>query len=165
MAGETTKKRVQGLGRKKAKWRVEKERARRRGPVAIPLSFGLRLVRKKEQEEDNGAERVKGDMPFCGLPSVGCCKGAGCGEHSVTAAFHLSRPRSLTPSLPPRPSSSLQFWRYEGSKTLSYYLKRRDTISALAEELGVSEEAAVPTVMKHLFASLGVRAGGRSRGT
>jgi serine/threonine protein kinase len=48
-------------------------------------------------------------------------------------------------------------WRYEGSKTLSYYLRRRDTIRALSVDLEVPESAVVPTVMKHIFDGLSVR--------
>ena len=50
-------------------------------------------------------------------------------------------------------------WRYEGSKTLSYYLRRRDTIRALSLDLEVPESAVVPTVMKHIFDGLSVRPG------
>ncbi|PNW72528.1 hypothetical protein CHLRE_16g688526v5 [Chlamydomonas reinhardtii] len=45
-------------------------------------------------------------------------------------------------------------WKYEGSKTLAYYLRRRDTTRALADDLGVPEPVAVPTVMKHIFEGL-----------
>ncbi|KAG2447430.1 hypothetical protein HYH02_007756 [Chlamydomonas schloesseri] len=45
-------------------------------------------------------------------------------------------------------------WKYEGSKTLAYYLRRRDTTRALAEDLEVAEPVAVPTVMKHIFEGL-----------
>ncbi|KAK9901304.1 hypothetical protein WJX75_005502 [Coccomyxa subellipsoidea] len=45
-------------------------------------------------------------------------------------------------------------WRYEGSKTLAYYLKRRDCIRALAKDLAVPEEAVPATVMKHIFECL-----------
>ena len=121
-------------------------------------------------------------------------------------------------------------WKYEGSKTLAYYLRRRDTTRALADDLGVSgrggwnaattcairgrardflveacwactrglrrqrgnitvprwacvaarplswprvwlcllpqvpEPVAVPTVMKHIFEGLAVRAGGGGGG-
>lgn len=48
-------------------------------------------------------------------------------------------------------------WRYQGSKTLSYYLRRRDCIAALAEDLGVQQEAAVPTVFKQVLESVAVR--------
>ena len=53
----------------------------------------------------------------------------------------------------------VQVWRYEGSKTLAYYLKRRDCIRALAKDLAVPEEAVPATVMKHIFECLTVRAG------
>ncbi|BDA45257.1 probable serine/threonine-protein kinase STN8, chloroplastic at N-terminal half [Coccomyxa sp. Obi] len=45
-------------------------------------------------------------------------------------------------------------WRYEGSKTLAYYLKRRDCIRALSKDLAVPEEAVPATVMKHIFECL-----------
>jgi hypothetical protein len=54
------------------------------------------------------------------------------------------------------PSLHSQVWRYEGHKTLAYYLRRRDCIQALAEDLGVDEGAVVPTVMKHVFEGLSV---------
>ena len=45
-------------------------------------------------------------------------------------------------------------WKFEGSKTLSYYLRRRDCIEALSEDLMVPEEAVTATVMKHLLEAL-----------
>lgn len=50
----------------------------------------------------------------------------------------------------------LQLWRFEGGKTLAHYLRRRDCIQQLAQDLGVSERAAVPTVMKQIFEGLAV---------
>lgn len=47
-------------------------------------------------------------------------------------------------------------WKYEGSKTLSYYLRRRDTLRALSQDLELPEPAVVPTVMKQLFDGLAV---------
>ena len=46
-------------------------------------------------------------------------------------------------------------WDYEGDKTLAYYLRRRDCITALAADLGgIPEETVVPTVMAQLFECL-----------
>lgn len=45
-------------------------------------------------------------------------------------------------------------WEYEGDKTLAYYLRRRDCLSALAADLGVAEADAIPTVMAQIFQSL-----------
>ncbi|KAG1670665.1 hypothetical protein FOA52_010940 [Chlamydomonas sp. UWO 241] len=45
-------------------------------------------------------------------------------------------------------------WKYEGSRTLDYYLRRRDTHRALANDLEVPLDAVVPTVMKQVFSSL-----------
>lgn len=45
-------------------------------------------------------------------------------------------------------------WKFEGSKTLSHYLRRRDCLEILAEDLMVPEEAVVATVMKHLMEAL-----------
>ena len=46
-------------------------------------------------------------------------------------------------------------WEYEGDKTLAYYLKRRDCISLLKDDLGLAnEEDVVPTVMRQLFECL-----------
>lgn len=49
-----------------------------------------------------------------------------------------------------------QVWRFEGSKTLAYYLKRRDCIRALSQDLGVPEQAVPATVMKHILECLTV---------
>lgn len=43
--------------------------------------------------------------------------------------------------LGPPPPRLLQVWKYEGSKTLSYYMRRRDTVRALAQDLGVGLRA------------------------
>lgn len=46
-------------------------------------------------------------------------------------------------------------WEYEGDKTLAYYLKRRDCMKRLMEDLELSsEDDVVPTVMKQVFESL-----------
>lgn len=50
----------------------------------------------------------------------------------------------------------LQIWKYEGSKTLSYYLKRRDCIPSIAADMGIPEDAVVPTVMKQILENLQV---------
>ena len=47
----------------------------------------------------------------------------------------------------------MQLWRYQGLKTLGDYLRRRDCINALAIDMQVSEELAVPTVLMHLLDS------------
>eukprot|EP00879_Flechtneria_rotunda_P025344 GHRR01026923.1.p1 GENE.GHRR01026923.1~~GHRR01026923.1.p1 ORF type:complete len:264 (+),score=69.48 GHRR01026923.1:175-966(+) len=45
-------------------------------------------------------------------------------------------------------------WRYEGSNTLAYYLRRRDMIRALARDLGVAEDIVVPVAMRQLLLGL-----------
>ena len=50
----------------------------------------------------------------------------------------------------------MQVWKYEGCRTLSYYLKRRDCLQALARDLAVPEKAVVATVMKQIFEGLTV---------
>ena len=50
----------------------------------------------------------------------------------------------------------LQMWRYEGHRTLSYYLKRRDCIAALSEDLGVDKTAVVATIFKQILESIAV---------
>lgn len=46
-------------------------------------------------------------------------------------------------------------WKYEGDRTLAYYLKRRDCIDALAKDMGLNDEKdVVPTVMKQIFECL-----------
>ena len=51
---------------------------------------------------------------------------------------------------------TLQVWKYEGCRTLSYYLRRRDCIQALAKDLAVPEQAVVATVMKQILECLTV---------
>ena len=51
----------------------------------------------------------------------------------------------------------LQMWRYQGHKTLAHYLKRRDCLTALSEDLGVNQSAVVATVMKQLLENIAVR--------
>ena len=45
-------------------------------------------------------------------------------------------------------------WRYEGDRTLAYYLRRRDCLAALASDLGVPEEGALQTAMAQIFSCL-----------
>ncbi len=52
----------------------------------------------------------------------------------------------------------LQMWRYEGHRTLMDYLKRRDCIRTLSEDLRVSEQAVVATVMRQLLEGISVSA-------
>lgn len=53
-------------------------------------------------------------------------------------------------------SMLLQMWRYQGHKTLAHYLKRRDCLTALSEDLGVKQSAVVATVMKQLLENIAV---------
>lgn len=48
----------------------------------------------------------------------------------------------------------VQLWRYEGQNTLAYYLRRRDTLRALARDLDVPEEIVVPVAMRQLLLGL-----------
>lgn len=61
------------------------------------------------------------------------------------------------PSSAPNLTVTLQVWRYEGAKTLSAYLRRRDCVSALARDLGVPAEAVAATVLRHILEGLTVR--------
>ncbi|KAL0019460.1 hypothetical protein WJX77_005863 [Trebouxia sp. C0004] len=45
-------------------------------------------------------------------------------------------------------------WRYEGHRTLSYYLKRRDCIAALSADMGVDKSAVVATIFKQVLESI-----------
>jgi len=56
----------------------------------------------------------------------------------------------------PSPVVGVQVWKYEGCRTLSYYLKRRDCLQVLARDLGVPEKAVVATVMNQIFECLTV---------
>lgn len=51
---------------------------------------------------------------------------------------------------------AVQVWKYEGCRTLSYYLKRRDCLQVLARDLGVPEKAVVATVINQIFECLTV---------
>ena len=53
-------------------------------------------------------------------------------------------------------ASGRQGLKYERCRTLSYYLKRRDCLQALAQDLAVPEKAVVATVMKQIFECLTV---------
>ena len=53
--------------------------------------------------------------------------------------------------------TAMQVWKYEGCRTLSYYLKRRDCLQALAKDLAVPEQAVVATVIKQILECLTVR--------
>lgn len=48
----------------------------------------------------------------------------------------------------------LQLWRYEGQNTLAYYLRRRDTLRALARDLDVPEDIVVPVAMRQMLLGL-----------
>ena len=50
-------------------------------------------------------------------------------------------------------------WRYEGSRTLAHYLRRRDCLRALAEDMDVPVEAVPAVVMKQLLQGLTVSEG------
>ena len=51
----------------------------------------------------------------------------------------------------------MQAWRFEGGRTLAHYLRRRDCIQRLAEDMDVPQDAVVPTVMRQIFEGLSVR--------
>ena len=51
---------------------------------------------------------------------------------------------------------AFQMWKYEGQKTLSYYLKRRDCLEVLSEDLGVDKSAVVATIMKQILEGIAV---------
>lgn len=45
-------------------------------------------------------------------------------------------------------------WRFEGRSTLAYYLKRRDTLRALARDLAVPDSAVVGVAMRQILQGL-----------
>ena len=46
-------------------------------------------------------------------------------------------------------------WAHQGDRSLAYYLRRRDCLEALAADLGLPDEAAVPpTVARQVFEAL-----------
>lgn len=56
--------------------------------------------------------------------------------------------RKLTPGL-------WLIWEYQGNKTLAYYLRRRDTIEALAQDMDIEDlDQVVPTVIKQILECL-----------
>lgn len=80
-------------------------------------------------------------LPACNSPQT---------HHALSSQPHTDAPPRL-----PLP----QMWKYEGSRTLSYYLRRRDTLQALAEDMDVPEEAVAAVAMKQLVEGLAVRVG------
>jgi len=58
--------------------------------------------------------------------------GGGGGGGGSSSSSSSSAPSCLTPGL-------WLVWRYEGTRTLAYYLRRRDALRALARDLGVPE--------------------------
>jgi hypothetical protein len=50
----------------------------------------------------------------------------------------------------------MQIWTYEGSNTLSGYLRRRDCLAGIARDLGCPEQVAVSMVMKQILENLQV---------
>ena len=50
----------------------------------------------------------------------------------------------------------VQIWTYEGSNTLSGYLRRRDCLAGIARDLGCPEQVAVSMVMKQILENLQV---------
>ncbi|KAK9814185.1 hypothetical protein WJX72_001933 [[Myrmecia] bisecta] len=55
--------------------------------------------------------------------------------------------RNLTPG-------TWLMWRYEGNRTLAYYLKRRDCLEAIAQDMGIRPEAVCATVLLQLCEGL-----------
>lgn len=55
--------------------------------------------------------------------------------------------RSLTPG-------TWLLWRYQGDRTLATYMRRRDTIPVLAQELDVAEQDVARTVLKQILVNL-----------
>ena len=53
----------------------------------------------------------------------------------------------------------MQMWKFQGDKTLATYMRRRDTLAALAEDLDVAEGEVPRTVLKQILLNLKVRDG------
>ena len=70
-------------------------------------------------------------------------------QHAATRCGHLG--------LCSRTHLLMQAWRFEGGRTLAHYLRRRDCIQRLAEDMDVPQNAVVPTVMRQIFEGLSVR--------
>ncbi|KAI8473395.1 MAG: kinase-like domain-containing protein [Monoraphidium minutum] len=45
-------------------------------------------------------------------------------------------------------------WRFEGTHTLAFYLRRKDALPALARDLGVPEELVIPAAMRQILTGL-----------
>ena len=72
-------------------------------------------------------------------------------------SFHHAATRYGHLRLHSRAHLLVQAWRFEGGRTLAHYLRRRDCIQRLAEDMDVPQDAVVPTVMRHIFEGLSVR--------
>lgn len=145
------------------------------------LTRGLWLVRAPGQPARAAPQKRGRAARGCCASQPRSCGAGAVREASVSPASHslgVSRSLSLCPPfllvlpflLPllastcrlsadciPSCPTPPQVWAYQGNKTLAYYIKRRDCVQALAADLDVEEELAVPTVMRHIFQCLEVR--------
>eukprot|EP00468_Gymnochlora_sp_CCMP2014_P010416 CAMPEP_0167761272 /NCGR_PEP_ID=MMETSP0110_2-20121227/12076_1 /TAXON_ID=629695 /ORGANISM="Gymnochlora sp., Strain CCMP2014" /LENGTH=660 /DNA_ID=CAMNT_0007647929 /DNA_START=308 /DNA_END=2290 /DNA_ORIENTATION=- len=55
---------------------------------------------------------------------------------------------------PQVPAGKWLVWKYEGDKTLAYFLNRRDCTEALGQELNVTQKAVTATVVKQILQSI-----------
>ncbi len=102
---------------------------------------------------------VAEDEATARLTPGGRCSAAGSDTQAPSAA---AAARSLTRGCRTLLAGLWLMWKFEGSRTLSYYLRRRDTLRALASDLEISEDAVVATVMKQLLEGLAVSRGPRA---
>lgn len=56
----------------------------------------------------------------------------------------------------PECNLSMQMWRFEGSRTLAHYLRKKDCVQQLADDMDVPYECAVPLVMKQVLECVAV---------
>eukprot|EP00798_Chlamydomonas_sp_ICE-L_P012483 gene12483-15693_t len=117
------------------------------GSIALPTGDKEKVVMKRVKDKVEGAEEMGRTELLLNAYASKAAKGhcadfVGFSEVTAAQANH-----KLTEGV-------WLMWRYEGSKTLGYYMRRRDCVQVLAEDLGVEEQDVIPTVMTHMFECL-----------
>lgn len=107
------------------------------------------VVLKRVKSNVNGAQKVQEMEHVLNVYVNRACKATSVAPFlGYLEVDEMNASGKLTPGL-------WLVWEYEGDKTLSYYLKRRDCIKQLMEDLELAtEEEVVPTVMRQVFESL-----------
>lgn len=119
------------------------------GTLSLGGDSTRQVVLKRVKSNVNGAQRIQEMEHVLNVYVNRACKATSVAPFlGYLEVDDANASGKLTPGL-------WLVWDYEGDKTLSYYLKRRDCMKRLMEDLDLSsEEDVVPTVMRQLFESL-----------